>query len=71
MSYIRDQHCEAIDFANQHCEDMSLPPRCTCGNNGGGDCEWCLAWADYLVNSEAAIAEEANVCNAAYRRGNY
>lgn len=21
------------------------PRGCTCGNNGGGDCEWCLAYA--------------------------
>ena len=28
------------------------PLGCTCGNNGGGDCEWCSAKEDWLINDD-------------------
>jgi predicted flavoprotein YhiN len=26
--------------------DQIAPAGCQCGNNGGGDCEWCLVYRD-------------------------
>jgi len=26
--------------------DAAFPERCACGNNGGGDCDWCSIYYD-------------------------
>lgn len=60
LSYLRDRPAEAHAFADQHCDYLGIPQKCMCGNNGGGDCEWCMAYEDYLINGEAfdTIAQE-------------
>ena len=40
------------------------PNGCQCGNNGGGDCEWCLAKVHYLDPTERYTdADERFVCH--------
>ena len=42
----QDMHTTRILLANE------LFNRCLCGNNGGGDCEWCLFFYDEADNCD-------------------
>jgi len=42
------------------------PRGCTCGNNGGGDCEWCLAFDSVVTTEEFEAARLAGILSDEY-----
>lgn len=60
MSYIRDLHCEASDYATEMCEWLGGPTRCVCVASAG-DCAWCQAYYAHLSDPYSARDELAAV----------
>jgi hypothetical protein len=59
--------CECGEMRNEdNAERMAgglHPKGCMCGNNGGGDCEWCMAKAHYLDSTQREEFRERFVCS--------
>jgi len=64
--FVRDMVCECGEVrtefdAERKATDMHAEG-CMCGDDGGGDCEWCMAKQHYLDRTEREGDESRFVC---------
>ena len=51
LSSLRDIPAEASCHADDVCDILGIPSRCTCPDDSGS-CPWCEAYYDYMASGE-------------------